>query len=216
MVFHGFGFEFFSEPAGDSVSDSGGVADDSGVGVAVDDGFDPFDLFFPAGALEAVGFEDGGAGLVAAQNDEGGVVVVPRPVDGDDVGSGDVGFGFEVHAPLYCIAGEDVAVVLDELGFVFGLVGTCTEELLLFLEELGDDHGVVGAWALEAEELVFVVIRLDAFGELFVEVVGSFGGADEGELAVGGCHHGTEDFVDDFAGDERGFVDGDVVGFVSP
>jgi len=68
---------------------------------------------------------------------------------------------------------------------------------------------------LEAEELVFVCIRLDAFGELFVEVVGSFGGADEGELAVGGGHHGAEDFVDDFAGDEGGFVDGDVVGFVS-
>ena len=68
---------------------------------------------------------------------------------------------------------------------------------------------------MEAEEFVPIVVGFDAFGELFVEVVGSFGGADEGELAVGGGHHGTEDFVDDFAGDEGGFIDGDVVGFVS-
>jgi hypothetical protein len=150
-------------------------------------------------------------GAVSADDDGGGEVSVPCPVDADNDGLKQwERFCFEGSFDRFLV--KDAAGWLEEFCFIFDCIGGGGEEFLLGLEKGGFDEWVLGAWGVVAPEFGFALLSL--FKEL-PESVAAIGSAGEGESSVGGGLHGAEDAFDEWLGDEGGFVEDEVGGFVA-
>ena len=101
---------------------------------------------------------------------------------------------------------------MEEFRFIFDCKGGGGEEFLLGLEEGGFDEWVLGAWGVVAPEFGFALLPL--FEEL-PESVAAVGCAGESESSVGGGLHGAKDAFDEWLGDEGGFFEDEVGGFVA-
>ncbi len=69
---------------GGAVADAGSIADETCGGEVVEDCFDPGNLVCPFAAEESVDVVDVDVGAVSADDDGGGEVSVPCPVDADN------------------------------------------------------------------------------------------------------------------------------------
>lgn len=196
---------------GGAVADAGSIADETCGGEVVEDFFDPGNLVCPFAAEESVDVVDVDVGAVSADDDGGGEVSVPCPVDADNDGLKQwERFCFEGSFDRFLV--EDAAGWLEEFCFIFDCIGGGGEEFLLGLEEGGFDEWVLVAWGVVAPEFGFALLSL--FKDL-PESVAAVGSAGEGESSVGGGLHGAEDAFDEWLGDEGGFVEDEVGGFVA-
>ena len=166
----------------------------------------------PADLVEA--FEGDHFAVAGIQDGDGGEVAIASPIDAGDVGVAGLGLAVGGGGGGVSDAAEDLAGVVGEFGFVFGVPYDFGRAVF----DAGQFGGVneIGIGGFEMEGLPFRFLGVEAGAVAAPEPVASVGCAEEAGDAAGKGEHGADDIVPDARGHEGGFVkDGKIQAFAA-